>query len=95
MVKKFLLPLLATLTFISISTVAKADYLVSNGSGGDYSYELWQNTDNTQYYLKIWKRESYGKQEADRITRSFESSQEALEHFDCEYADKSLPACPQ
>ncbi|MFB2768809.1 hypothetical protein ACE1AT_05880 [Pelatocladus sp. BLCC-F211] len=95
MVKKILLPLLTTLTLISVSTVAKADYLVSNGSGGEYSYELWQNTDNTGYYLKIWKREFYGKEEAYTTSSSFESSQEALEHFDCYYADKSLPACPK
>ncbi|RAM50305.1 MAG: hypothetical protein C6Y22_17000 [Hapalosiphonaceae cyanobacterium JJU2] len=93
MVKKFLLPLLTTLTLISVSTVAKADTLVSNGSGGDYSYELWQ--DNTRYYLKIWKRESYGKEDAYTTSSNFESSQEALEHFDCYYGDKSLPACPK
>ncbi|MGJ5672576.1 MAG: hypothetical protein ACR9NN_02985 [Nostochopsis sp.] len=95
MVKKILLPLLTTLTLISVSTVAKADYLVSNGSGGEYSYELWQNTDNTRYYLKIWRREVYGKEGAYQTTSSFESSQEALEYFDCRYAGKSLPACPK
>ncbi|MCP6762515.1 MAG: hypothetical protein NHB32_28025 [Fischerella sp. CENA71] len=93
MVKKILLPLLTTLTLISVSTIAKADYLVSNGSGGDYSYELWQ--DNTRYYLKIWKREFYGKEEAYTTSSSFESSREALEYFDCYYADKSLLACPK
>lgn len=94
MVKKFLVSLLTTITLLSLSSVANADSLVSNGSGGDYSYELWQNTGNTGYYLKIWRRESYSKQEASLTTHSFESSQDALEYFDCNYAHKSLPACP-
>ncbi|PLZ95877.1 hypothetical protein CEN50_20830 [Fischerella thermalis CCMEE 5268] len=95
MISKILVPLLTSLTVMTVATVAQADALVSNGSGGDYSYELWQNTDNRGYYLKIWRRESYGKEEAYTTSSSFESSQKALEHFDCNYADKSLPACPK
>lgn len=91
---KIFVSFLTSIVLITISNVAMADTIVSNGSGGNYSYELWQNTDNNRYYLKIWTSKSYGQREPSRITHSFESSREALDHFDCHYGDKTLPVCP-
>ncbi|MEC4881418.1 MAG: hypothetical protein SAL70_08725 [Scytonema sp. PMC 1070.18] len=92
--KKIGVSFFAVVTILTVSSAAMADARVMNGSGGDYSYEVWQTTDNTAYYLKIWKRDSYGKQnEPLRIIHTFKSTGEALDHFDCYYAGKSLPSC--
>jgi hypothetical protein len=82
------------LATILIPTVAMADSRVGSGSGGQYSYELWQNTDN-EYYVKVWNRDSSTQEPPARVSRDFQSSREALDHFDCVYAEKSLPVCPQ
>jgi hypothetical protein len=89
--------LASTLTFsmlLTLSTQAIADTRVSNGSGGEYSYELWRKDKNAGYYLKIWMRKDYPSEYPRNVSYSFESSREALEHFDCNYAKKSIPACP-
>ena len=97
--KNILVFLLTTATILTASTAAMADSFVGNGSGGnhtgDYSYELWLTTDNTRYYLKIWKLESYKKGEPSWTTHSFESSRKALDYFDCNYTRKSAPDCPK
>ncbi|MGI8504952.1 MAG: hypothetical protein ACR2LR_28075 [Hassallia sp.] len=72
-----------------------ADSLISNGGGGDYRYQLWRSTDNTQYYIKIWSRKSDPNSAPSYISRSHPSSREALDDFDCNYAHKSLPSCPR
>jgi ABC-type long-subunit fatty acid transport system fused permease/ATPase subunit len=82
------------LATILIPTVVIADSRVSSGSGGKSSYELWQNADN-EYYLKVWNRDSSTQEAPVRISRDFKSSREALDHFDCVYAEKSLPVCPR
>jgi|SRR5579883_2684237 hypothetical protein len=96
--KKISLYLLTTVAMVTAATTAMADSLVGNGSGGDsrgdYSYELWQTTNSTGYYLKIWKRTNK-QQEPILVTPSFESSRKALDYFDCYYAGKSLPVCPK
>jgi hypothetical protein len=93
--KQFAVFFLTTAVLLSLSSVAMADSLVSNGSGGDHSYELWQSRDNTEYYLKVWKRQSYKDREPLWIVHNFQSSRQALDYFDCYYAGKSLPACPR
>lgn len=98
-VKKVFLYFLTIATLFTASSNAMADSLVSNGSGGnsngDYRYELWQTTDNTSYYLKIWKTETKAQEKQFFTTQHFESSRKALDYFDCNYAGKSLPVCPK
>jgi hypothetical protein len=73
-----------------------ADSLITNGSGGNFSYELWRKKekDNNRYYLKIWKQEVSPDKEPLSIVRGFQSRDEALGYFDCYYAQKTLPFCP-
>lgn len=82
------------LAVVLIPTVAMADSRVGSGSGGKYSYELWQNTDN-EYYVKVWNRDSSTQESPKHVSHDFKSSREALDHFDCVYAEKSLPVCPR
>ncbi|MBW4566951.1 MAG: hypothetical protein KME31_02700 [Tolypothrix carrinoi HA7290-LM1] len=93
--KKSILFLLTTATMLTTSTIAMADSLISNGGGGNYKYQLWRSTDNTEYFLKIWNRDSSTNSAPSYITHSFESSRDALDYFDCNYANKSLPSCPR
>ncbi|WP_083389462.1 hypothetical protein [Trichormus sp. NMC-1] len=90
-----LIPILAISTLLSISNTALADYLRSEGFGGEYRYELWSTDDGNDYYLKIWDKDKDPQTDSYRKTRSFKSSREALIHFDCNYAGKSLPECPK
>jgi ABC-type long-subunit fatty acid transport system fused permease/ATPase subunit len=91
--KKLLVSFFAVATVL-IPTIAMADSNVSSGSGGKYSYELWRTTNN-EYYLKIWNRDSSTQESPSSVTHHFQSSREALDHFDCVYAEKSLPVCPR
>ncbi|MBD2603922.1 hypothetical protein H6G81_05085 [Scytonema hofmannii FACHB-248] len=93
--KKSILFILTTAAMLTTSSIAMADSLISNGGGGDYKYQLWRSTDNTQYYLKIWSRKSDPNSAPLYTTRSHPSSREALDYFDCNYAHKSLPSCPR
>ncbi len=82
-------------TFVSTSNTALADYLNSQGSGGNYRYELWSTDDNSSYYLKIWLYEASPTSSPRTTTRGFDSTREALIYFDCNYAERSLPECPR
>ncbi|MDP5016796.1 MAG: hypothetical protein NWQ43_05750 [Dolichospermum sp.] len=89
-----LIPMLAISTLLSIANTAVADYLRSEGYGGEYRYELWSSDDGNNYYLKIWNRDENPQKDSYVTTGNFESSAEALNDFDCNYARKSLPECP-
>ncbi|OKH34312.1 hypothetical protein FACHB389_16235 [Nostoc calcicola FACHB-389] len=95
MLKMAVIPVLSGFTFASASNIALADYLNSQGSGGDYRYELWSSDDNSSYYLKIWLYEASPTSSPRTTTRGFDSSREALIYFDCNYAQRSLPECPR
>ncbi|MDZ7962031.1 MAG: hypothetical protein RMY34_29880 [Aulosira sp. DedQUE10] len=92
-VKKVVIPVLAIFSFLSTSNIALADYLNSEGTGGDYRYELWSSDDNNVYYLKIWLREASPESSPYTTTTQFRSSREALIYFDCNYVGKKLPEC--
>jgi hypothetical protein len=87
------IPVLAVLSLVSASNTALADYLNSEGGGGDYRYQLWSSDDNNYYYLKIWLNEASPESDPYSTTTTFTSSREALIDFDCNYAHKSLPEC--
>jgi hypothetical protein len=90
-----LIPILAISTLLSISKTALADYLRSEGFGGEYRYELWSTDDGNNYYLKIWDKDEDPQKDTYTTKGNFESSGKALSHFDCYYALKSLPECPK
>jgi hypothetical protein len=83
----------AAATVLLTASAALADFRVGNGTGGDYAYELWRTDDGALYYLKIWTRRSYPRGSYFQSI-SFESSRDALNYFDCEYGERSLPSCP-
>ena len=93
--KLVVIPVLTVLSLLSASNKVLADYLNSQGSGGDYRYELWSTDDNSDYYLKVWLYKESPNSEAYTTTRRFPSAREALIYFDCNYANKNLPECSQ
>ncbi|MDZ8084418.1 MAG: hypothetical protein RMY16_02315 [Nostoc sp. DedQUE12b] len=92
--KLAVIPVLTVFSFVSTSNTALADYLNSQGSGGNYRYELW-STDDNHYYLKIWRYEANPESDPYTTTQGFASTREALIYFDCNYAEKNLPECSQ
>jgi len=95
LLKIALVPILAISTLLSISNTALAKYLTSEGYGGNYRYELYSADDGSKYYLKVWYKDQDPKKDPYYRFEVFESSRKALNHFDCYYADKSLPECPK
>ncbi|MEH2062630.1 MAG: hypothetical protein V7K50_10160 [Nostoc sp.] len=93
--KVAVIPVLTVFSFVSASNTALADYLNSQGSGGNYRYELWSSDDNSHYYLKVWSSEASQNSDAYSTTRAFTSTREALIYFDCNYAERNLPECPR
>lgn len=93
--KLTIIPILAVLSCIAVAHTAIADSLSSQGSGGNYRYELWSSDDKVSYYLKIWSREASPNSKSYITTPNFDSVREALIYFDCNYAEKSLPECPR
>ncbi len=91
--KVTVIPVLTVFSFLGASNIALADYLKSQGTGGNYRYELWSTDDNNYYYLKIWLHESSSKSDPYSTTIKFTSSREALIYFDCNYTGKNLPEC--
>ena len=91
--KLAVIPVLAMFSCIATSNTALADYLNSEGTGGDYRYELWSSDDNSKYYLKIWRREASSDSKPYIPAALFGSSRDALVHFDCYYAKMNLPEC--
>ncbi|MEH2414356.1 hypothetical protein [Nostoc sp.] len=94
--KVAVIPVLTVFSFLSTSNTALADYLTSNGAGGEYRYELW-SSDNNDYYLKIWSNDQGSPESAQSYstTQSFPSTREALIYFDCNYGGQNLPECPR
>ncbi len=82
LLKIALVPILAISTLLSISSTALADYLTSEGYGGDYYYELWSSDDNKEYYLKIYDRDEDRTKYNYWTVGGFKSSREALNYFD-------------
>ncbi|MBN3910941.1 MAG: hypothetical protein HWQ35_31700 [Nostoc sp. NMS1] len=93
--KVAVIPVLTVLSMLSTSNKVLADYLTSQGSGGNYRYELWATDDNSHYYLKVWSSQASQNSEAYSTTRAFTSTREALIYFDCKYAGRDLPECSQ
>ncbi len=61
---------------------------VERGAAFDYAYELWTNAQNSQYILKVW--ELQGSKRMQQVeNRSFNSSRQALNHFDCRYSKRT------
>ncbi|MEH2268010.1 MAG: hypothetical protein V7K68_06185 [Nostoc sp.] len=67
--KVAVIPVLTVLSLLSASNKALADYLTSQGSGGDYRYELWSSDDNSHYYLKVWSSQASQNSDAYSTTK--------------------------
>lgn len=91
--KVAVIPVLTVLSLLSASNKVLADYLNSQGIGGDSRYELWSTDDNSYYYLKVWSSEASPNSEPYYTIRAFTSTGEALIYFDCKYTKKNLPEC--
>lgn len=81
---------------------------IVEGEGGDFTYQIWQNSQLSDYYLFIWASESVPSQEAIRVmghtivpatieeplvSYNFESAAEAVDFFTCRYARERLESC--
>ncbi|MHC5724811.1 MAG: hypothetical protein ACYT04_64205 [Nostoc sp.] len=93
--KVAVIPVLTVFSFLSTSNTALADYLTSQGSGGQYRYELWSTDDNNDYYLKIWSNQASPESASYSPTPHFSSTSKALIYFDCHYGGQNLPECPR
>ncbi|MEH2325472.1 MAG: hypothetical protein V7K32_18320 [Nostoc sp.] len=91
--KVAVIPVLTVLSLLSASNKVLADYLTSEGIGGNSRYELWSTDDNSYYYLKIWSSEASPNSDPYYTSRAFTSTGEALIYFDCKYTKKNLPEC--
>jgi hypothetical protein len=67
---------------------------VSNGTAKDYYYQVWANASGSGYRLVVWEEKDFPNGSPMTIARTFKSSGEALDYFDCTYTDKSIAACP-
>lgn len=85
-------------------TASSNEFLVQEGRGGyensqtgigaDYQYQVWTNSMNTYYTLKVWRLENYPNGSL-LASHSFRSGREALDYFDCNYAKKRISTCPR
>ncbi len=66
------------MSLFSPSNKALADYLNSEGAGGNYRYELWSTDDNSGLLLKVWLYEASPESDQYTTTTTFPSSREAL-----------------
>ena len=81
---------------------------IVEGEGGNFAYQIWQNSLVSDYYLFIWDSESVPSQEAIRVmghtivpatteeplvAYNFESAAEAVDFFSCRYARERLESC--
>jgi hypothetical protein len=77
---------LATFNLLDSPTKIPEESLVKKGFSGEYQYEIWNTSDTTGYYLKVWRSQAYANHEALRVIGSFNSKNEALEHLSNNYA---------
>lgn len=81
---------------------------IAQGEGGDFSYQIWQEVQASDYYLFIWDSESVPSQDAVRVmghtvvsadiesplvAYNFHSAAEAIDFFTCRYARERLESC--
>ena len=81
---------------------------IAQGEGGDFSYQIWQEPQASDYYLFIWDSETVPSQDAVRVmghtvmpasaeaplmAYNFHSVAEATDFFACRYAREGLDPC--
>ncbi|MEA5570831.1 hypothetical protein [Calothrix sp. UHCC 0171] len=81
-----ILTFLGTLNLLNSPDTSFDDSLVNKGISGNYKYELWNTTDTTGYYLKVWKYQKDSHSTAPRVIGSFNSTQAAFEYLKHHYA---------
>jgi hypothetical protein len=80
-------------TTIPVRPPALVEPVVSQGQGGSHYYEV-RRIDGGRYRLLVWRVEHYPQGSPSRVPDTFDSSAEALAHFDCHYTDKAIASCP-
>jgi hypothetical protein len=78
-------PFFAAFNLLDSPTKIFEESLVRKGYSGEYKYEVWNTSDTTGYYLKVWKIQVYPYSEPLRVIGSFNSKNEALEHLSSNY----------
>lgn len=67
---------------------------VANGQGNGYRYEIWTNSRNTYYRLKVWQVQNYPNGPQASLYKSiFDFMGEAHDAFGCQFEHKTLPSC--
>lgn len=81
---------------------------IAQGEGGDFSYQIWQEPQASDYYLFIWDSETVPSQDAVRVmghtvmpasiemplvSYNFHSAAAAIDFFTCRYARERLSFC--
>lgn len=103
--KEFFVIGFAALSMMTVSTtvdalpitqiVARANEVrVASGQGNGYRYEIWTDSRNQNYWLKVWQVADYpnGPLVNPRYN-NFRSMGEAHDAFGCQFERKSLPSC--
>lgn len=68
---------------------------VFNGTAEDYYYQIWAMSTRSGYRLVVWREQDFPDGSPVSYSMAFKSVGDALNYFDCNYTDKSIPACPR
>lgn len=68
---------------------------VFNGTAEDYYYQIWAMSTRSGYRLVVWREQDFPDGSPISYSVAFKSVGDALNYFDCNYTDKSIPACPR
>ncbi len=79
-------------SFSSSAGASNVPFQISQGEGGAFIYQIWQNLHGSEYYLFIWERE-HSSNEAPTASYNFDSATGAMNFFTCRYARERLASC--
>lgn len=69
-----------------------APFQISEGEGGEFNYQIWQNLNRDEYYLFIWDQHHDDNDEP-AASYNFNSAAAAQSFFTCRYARERLASC--
>lgn len=67
---------------------------VFKGAAKDYHYQIWARSNTSGYRLVVWREQDFPGGVI-LASAEFNSVGAALDYSDCNYTDKSIPACPR
>ena len=65
---------------------------ITEGEGGTFVYQIWEDLDLSDYYLCIWEQ-THAENEEPSVAYNFDSATEAMNFFTCRYAREKVAAC--